>query len=192
MVKPDASLHSNCLLHDDARGRVDTLLHILNVHPSLQGTVHSEAPRLDDGLVHLRLSLIHHQVCPPCVDIRSRPPFPQLCLQVRLAPSISAPSLTAARNIVKGGGRVAVVHADQHSGDRPLRLSDLHRATVLPSTPLHPLHPWIINALRHRAPHGFSSTLPSHDETPGSPGRRLADDAYSDMRIVNGLLLNAA
>ena len=140
MLNPYASLHSNCLLHDDARGRVDALLHILSVHPCLQSTVDSEAPGLDDGLVHLRVCLIYHQVCLPCVDICSPPPVPQVCLELSLARSITAPTLFAARNILNGGGRLAVVHANQHSGDAPLRLPDLHRATLLPSTPPDSLH----------------------------------------------------
>ena len=140
MLNPDAPLHSSCLLHDDARGRIDALLHILSVHPCLQSTVDSEAPGLDDGFVHLRVPLIHHQVCLPCVDICSTPPVPQVCLELLFARSIPAPSFFAARNILNGGGRLAVVHANQHSGDAPLRLPDFHRAPSLPSTPLHLLH----------------------------------------------------
>ena len=85
MLYPDASLDSNCLLHGHARGRVDALLYLLNIHPCLQTTVDSEAPGLDDGLVHRRIRLIHHQVSLACVDISCPPPFPQVCLELPFA-----------------------------------------------------------------------------------------------------------
>ena len=138
VLKSKASLHSNCLLHDDCRCWVDALLYILNVHPCLQSTVDSEALGLDDGLAHLRVRLIHHQVCLPFLNICSSPPVPQVCLQLFFARSIAAPSPLAASNILNGGGRLAVLHANQHSGDAPLRLPELHRAT-LPLPPSAPL-----------------------------------------------------
>ena len=140
MLNPYASLHSDARGRDDARGRVDALLHILSVHPCLQSTVDSEAPGLDDGLVHLRVCLIYHQVCLPCVDICSPPPVPQVCLELSLARSITAPTLFAARNILNGGGRLAIVQPNQHSGDAPLRRPKFDRSTLLASTPLQSLH----------------------------------------------------
>ena len=45
-----------------------------------------------------------------------------------------------ASNILNGGGRLAIVQANQHSGDAPLRRPKFDRSTLLASTPLQSLH----------------------------------------------------
>ena len=140
VLNPYSSFHSNCLLQDDRRYWVDAFLHILTVHPFLQGTIDNEALGLDNGLVHVRITLTHHHVSLPSLNICSLPPVAQVSFQLSFPYTIQACGLVAASNILNGGGRLAVVQANQHSGDAPLRRPKFDRSTLLASTPLQSLH----------------------------------------------------